>query len=234
MSKILKESTKRRREHQALDNWKRLEHQAPGDQLLQKTCQLKRQFIFIQILMERGTFGSSTILQRSSSLRARRSTNWSTFDQSSAFAAQRCDLEPIYVRMFIHFILADNGSRRLRKDGDEKKFPGTQDLIQSGQRQLKVLIDRQDAYNMQILRDWNTIRWSRTSSLSDPAAKLICMKVYVFSDSTLCVGVSNSDPSNDWATKVGRCMARPWICGTNEFGSPRSAIQLARTRCFYH
>ena len=31
--------------------------------------------------------------------------------------------------------------------------------------------------------------------------KLIRMKVHVFSDSTLCVGVSNPDPSNNWATK---------------------------------
>ena len=27
------------------------------------------------------------------------------------------------------------------------------------------------------------------------------MKVRVFSDSTLCVGVSNPDPSNNWSTK---------------------------------
>ena len=32
VSKILKESTKRCQDHQAPDNWKRLEHQPPGDQ----------------------------------------------------------------------------------------------------------------------------------------------------------------------------------------------------------
>ena len=37
--------------------------------------------------------------------------------------------------------------------------------------------------------------------LSDPAAKLIRMNVHVFSDSPWCVGVSNPEPSNNWATK---------------------------------
>ena len=34
--------------------------QAPGDRLPQKTCQMKRKFIFVQILIERGTSGSWT------------------------------------------------------------------------------------------------------------------------------------------------------------------------------
>ena len=56
---------------------------------------------------------------------------------------------------------------------------------------------------MQILRDWNTFRWSRITLLSgDPAAKVIRVKVHMFSDSTLCVGVSNLDPSNKWATQL--------------------------------
>ena len=38
--------------------------------------------------------------------------------------------------------------------------------------------------------------------MSDPAAKLIKMTVHAFSDSALCVGISNPDPSNIWATKV--------------------------------
>ena len=80
--------------------------------------------------------------------------------------------------------------------------PRTQDLIRSVQRRVKSLIERQDAYNVQILQDWNTFRWSRMLLLSGPAAKLIKMKVHVFSDSTLCVGVSNPDPSNDRGTKL--------------------------------
>ena len=74
VSKILKESTRRRQEHEALGNWKRLEYQAPGDRLLLKILQVKREFIFIQILMEKNSSGSSTILQIISSYRAGRCT----------------------------------------------------------------------------------------------------------------------------------------------------------------
>ena len=74
--------------------------------------------------------------------------------------------------------------------------------MQSVQPQVKTQIDRKDAYNTQMLQDWNTLRWSRITLLSDPAAKLISMKVHVFSDSTMCVGISNPDPSNNWATKL--------------------------------
>ena len=83
----------------------------------------------------------------------------------------------------------------------DRSFPWTQDLIQSVQRQVKTLIERKDAYNVQVLQDWNMFRWSRISLLCDPAAKMIRMKVHVFSDSTSCVGVSNPDPSNNCATK---------------------------------
>ena len=81
-------------------------------------------------------------------------------------------------------------------------FPSTQDLVHSVQRQVQPLIERKDAYNVQVLQDWNTLRWSRITLLSDPAAKLINMKVHVFSGSTLCVGVSNPHPSSTWATKM--------------------------------
>ena len=64
---------------------------------------------------------------------------------------------------------------------------------------------RKDVYNVQILQNWKTCRWSRVTLLSDPAANLIRMKVHVFSDFTLCVGVSSPDASN-WATLRG------WIC----------------------
>ena len=73
-------------------------------------------------------------------------------------------------------------------------------LTKSLQRQVQTLIERTDAYNMQPLQDWKTFRWSRNTLLSGPAAKLFRMKVRVFSDCTMCVGVSNPDPSNTWAT----------------------------------
>ena len=55
---------------------------------------------------------------------------------------------------------------------------------------------------MQVLQDWTTVRWSTITLLSDPAAKLIRMKVHVFSDSTLCVGVSNPDPPSKRETQL--------------------------------
>ena len=42
VGKILKESTKRRQEHQAPDNWKRLEDQVTGDRPPQKISQVKK------------------------------------------------------------------------------------------------------------------------------------------------------------------------------------------------
>ena len=53
VSNTLKESPGRRQEHQARDNWKRLEHQASGDRLLQKILQVKRKFIFTFIWAEK-------------------------------------------------------------------------------------------------------------------------------------------------------------------------------------
>ena len=53
-----------RQEHQAPGSSKRLEHHARGGQLLQKILPVKRKFIFVQILTDRNTSGSSTILQK--------------------------------------------------------------------------------------------------------------------------------------------------------------------------
>ena len=59
--------------------------------------------------------GSSMIPQRISGRRARRRTSY----QSLRFPAQRFDLEPVYERLLVGFILAHKVSRRLQKDGDE-------------------------------------------------------------------------------------------------------------------
>ena len=157
------------------------------------------------------------------------------FFQSSGCPAPRCDLEPTHERLLIGFMFAYKGSRTLQQHGESKSFPITKDLIHSVQRQLKTLIDRKDAYNVQSLQDQNTFRWSRITLLRDPGAKLIRMKVDVFSDSILCVGVSNPDPSNNWSTKLQDVLEQTWICRKFEFGSPRSAIHFARiTRYFNH
>ena len=83
-----------------------------------------------------------------------------------------------------------------------RSFPRTQDFIQSVQRHVQTLIECKYAYNMQVSQDCKTHRWSRITLLSDPEAKLINMIVHMFSDSSLCVGVSNSDPSKNWATQL--------------------------------
>ena len=51
---------------------------------------------------------------------------------------------------------------------------------QSVQRRVQTLIERKDAHNMQVLQDWKTFRWPRITLLSDPAAKLVRMKVRAF------------------------------------------------------
>ena len=49
---------------------------------------------------------------------------------------------------------------------------------------------------MQVLQAWKTLRWPRLTLLTGPAAGLVKMKVHVYSDSILRVGVSNPGPSN--------------------------------------
>ena len=48
---------------------------------------------------------------------------WLTSHPYPRFPTQRRDLEPIHERLLVVFILADQGSRRLQKDGDIQKFP---------------------------------------------------------------------------------------------------------------
>ena len=95
-------------------------------------------------------------------------------------------------------------------------------------RELKVqtLIERKDAYIMQVShvsQDRKTCRWSRST---------IKMKVHVFSDSTLCVGVSNPHPSKKWATKLEDVWNEHGIYRTNEFGRFGTNDQARVTRCF--
>ena len=52
-----------------------------------------------------------------------------------------------------------------------KTFPSTQVFKQSVQPHVQTLIERKDAHNMLVYQDWKTLRWSRITLLSDPAAK---------------------------------------------------------------
>ena len=131
VSKILKESPGRRQEHHASGNWKRLQDQSPGDRLLQKILQVKRKFIFIQILMEKHMkkFDDPAIFQAAERRGARilQSSIWTVYVQGFAedpadlqdVSVNVCDLEPIYERLLMDSILAYKGSRRLQKDGNE-------------------------------------------------------------------------------------------------------------------
>ena len=99
-------------------------------------------------------------------------------------------------------------------------------MIQSVRRHVNILIDGKDAYNMQVFQDWNTFRWSRITLLSDPAAKLIRMKV-IFSESTSCVGVSwrmcgsNMDLSKNSIWQPEKC---------NSFGTCHQALLIFKSR----
>ena len=104
------------------------------------------------------------ILRRISSRRARKRTNftikyWTVFVQDlfkilpiPRFPTQRCDVEPMHERLLMGFILAYQRSRRLQKDGDEKK-PRTQNFKKSVQRQMETMIELKDAHNMHVLHD---------------------------------------------------------------------------------
>ena len=118
VSKILKEWTTRRQVHQALVNWKRLEHQAPvaaEDPSSEKKVHLHpntdgENYIskfddpanFKPQSTERARISQSSIEQFMCKI------GWISY-QSSIFPAQRCDLESIYERLFMAFILAYQG-----------------------------------------------------------------------------------------------------------------------------
>ena len=119
VSKILKEWTTRRQEHQAPVNWKRLEHQAPvaaEDLSSEKKVHLHpntdgENYIskfdhpannFKPHSTERVRISQSSIEQFMCKI------GWISY-QSSIFPAQRCDLESIYERLFMAFTLAYQG-----------------------------------------------------------------------------------------------------------------------------
>ena len=181
------------------------------------------------------------IQQKACSLRTRRNRNFYTMVLHSIcakFGKDPTDLRDLPLNFATRSQFTSDclwASFWLSKDQEEfkrvamiKSLPITQVFIQSVQRQGKTLIERKDAHNMQVSQDWNTFRFSRRALLGDPAAKLIRLKVDVFSDSTLCVGVSKPDPSNNWTTTLEERMERTRICWNNQFGSWRGAIHLAR------
>ena len=156
VSKILKESPERSQEHQAPDNWKRLEYQAPGDQLLRKMCQVKRKFIFIQILMERRSV-SSAILQRMSGRRAR-STNFTE------------NYWTVYVRNFGRHLIMSNAHVYNKCPFSMWLEPWCGRM--SWSQGIDGCAHTQDS-RQEVLKQcewWVGTWWSRNTLMSDPAA----------------------------------------------------------------
>ena len=115
-------------------------------------------------------------------------------DAARSFQPQNQEQQDFYT-MVMHSFCAQLGEEpthlrdfpfNVKRTAMKNIFTTTQDLIQSVQRQMQSLIERKDAYNVQVSKDWKTFRWSRMTLLSDPEAALISMKVHVFPDSILC------------------------------------------------
>ena len=142
--------------------------------------------------------------------------------------AQRCDLEPIDERLFhgLH-----RGLQRITKTAKGWRWTQvSKDTIFD-----TVCTTTQRRIHHAILAGLDTFRWSRVALLSDPAAKLIRMKVHVFSDSTFCVGVSNPDPSNwrIWEKEHGFAENEFWQpekC--NSFGTYYQVLPFKSRRIF--
>ena len=238
---VLKELTRRRQEPWASDNWMLQEHQASGGWLRQKICQVVRKLIFARILMENSTSRSLAIPQRVSSRRATKSTNFtiecwtvcvpdlvnilpiSRISSSTLGSGANSRATAYWLHLGLQRItMTSKGWRRI-------KFFQAHKIWESVQRQVKILIGRKDAYNMQTLPDWNRFRWSRITLHGDPAAKLIRMKA------------RESDPANHWATKqedawnengfFEKCIWQPEKC--NAFGTYYQVLLPFRSRSIF-
>ena len=103
----------------------------------------------------------------------------------------------------------------------KKKFPKNArfDAV-SVQRPVKTLIERKDAYNLQILQNWSAFRWSIITMLSDPPAKLIkdessrVLRLHI-----VCRSLE-SRSLQQLCKNIGGRMERTQIRRTIQFGSP--------------
>ena len=120
----------------------------------------------------------------------------------SRFRAQRCNLEPIHKRLHLGFILTDIGSRRLSKGCRWTEVSQEHKIWCSPYNDKWEQWRNATTHTTCNYCRIEHISLVKNTLLSDPAAELIRTKVHVFSDSALCVGISNPDPSNNWATKL--------------------------------
>ena len=206
VNKIMKESPGRRQEHKALDNWKRLERQAPSDGLRQKIGEVERQFILVRMVMNK----SSKIFQRISCQRERRRTKV-TLRYWTVFVPDVVKILPI---LMISRSTLRCGANSLASAYELYLSKHKITKTSKGWRRLRVFqahnicnslcTDKWKHWSQRRIQYANPAGLEYTSTvkkstlLGDLAAKLIRMKVHVLSDPTMWVGVSNPDPSNNW------------------------------------
>ena len=139
---------------------------------------------------------------------------WSISYQSSRFPAQRYDLEPLTSDCLWASSCLTKDHEDFKRMAMNKSFPTTQGVILSVQRQVKTLIDRKDAKNMQILQDWKTFRWSRitllTGLVSSDSIHIVCWSL-------------KSRPIQHLGNKIGGCMEN--ICMS------RSSVVMSTLVC---
>ena len=126
---------------------------------------VKGKFIFRQTLMDKITSGSSMIQQKVFSLRTTRNRN--SERKSCTASVLKLGRTPHTFAIFhsiheassratayeLHFLPSKDheDSKRMAMN---RRFPRTQYLMQSVQRQVKTLIERKYAYKMQVSQDW--------------------------------------------------------------------------------
>ena len=199
--------------------WRRLEHhRAPGDRWLWEIRQTlaKGKFIFRQTLMHKITpcmFDDLANEFRATERGAARSLQsclgqyvceiWRISSHSPEFfrSTLRSGANSRATAYGLHLDWPRT-TRTLKRMAMEKRFPRTQDWIQSVQRQVQTLIDRIDRTQyagIAGLEDFSLVKNYVTEWSS---CKIIKIRVRLFSDYTFFIGVSNPDPSNNWTTKL--------------------------------
>ena len=87
--------------------------------------------------------------------------------------------EPTHERLFIGVILVEQGSRRLETNDNEEKLPKNTRLDTVRATTSAITERTQRCMQYAIMSGLETFCWSRITLLSDPAAKLIRIKVHV-------------------------------------------------------
>ena len=65
----------------------------------------------------------------------------------------------------------------------------------------KLIIDQTGIPSILVI-DWQQQMWQRTTLLTDKVIHFATAKIFVFSDSVLCLGRISSDPVGAWKDKI--------------------------------